>query len=89
MPKLRQPTAADFVLLIALLFLTVEFAQIVVSYLSLAGGSIRFPFSLSYAEGPMLDQTLRLARGENIYPNAFAAPPYLVTTEPPLFHLAQ
>jgi hypothetical protein len=37
----------------------------------------------------MLDQTLRLARFENIYRNSFASPPYTVSNYPPLFQLIQ
>jgi hypothetical protein len=41
------------------------------------------------AEGPMLDQTLRLVSFENIYRNSFASPPYTVSNYPPLFQLIQ
>ena len=47
-------------------------------YARLAGG-VGLPFPLDYGEGPMLDQTLRLAQFENIYRNSFASPPYTVS----------
>jgi hypothetical protein len=89
MPKLRQPTLADFILLIALLFAAVELAQALVNYLSVAGEALRFPFPLEYGEGPVLEQAVRLARGEAIYLNSFAQSPWRVTQDPPMFHLAQ
>jgi hypothetical protein len=89
MSKLRQPTLADFVLLIALLFVAVELAQAWVNYLSVVGEALRFPFPIEYGEGPVLEQAVRLARGEAIYLNSFAPSPWRLTQEPPVFHLAQ
>lgn len=89
MPKLRQPTLADFILLIALLFVAVELVQALVNYLSTASEALRYPYPLEYGEGPVLEQAVRLAHGETIYLNSFALPPWRVTLEPPAFQLAQ
>ena len=47
------------------------------------------PYTLNYGEGPLLDQAVRLARGENIYQADLATPPYTITNYPPLYVLAQ
>lgn len=51
--------------------------------------AIRFPYPLDYGEGPLLDQTLRLARGENIYRRSLDRPPYNISNYPPLFLIIQ
>src|ERR687889_127810 len=51
--------------------------------------ALSFPYPLNYGEGPLLDQTVRLARFQNIYRTNLSAPPYVVTNYPPLFMLAQ
>lgn len=89
MPRVRQPTLTDFILLIALMFVVFALAQALVEYLTLAGEAIRYPYPLEYGEGPILDQVVRLARGETIYPATLTLPPYRVTHDPPLFHLVQ
>ena len=47
------------------------------------------PYTLNYGEGPLLDQAVRLARGENIYRPDLSVPPYTITNYPPLYVLAQ
>ena len=47
------------------------------------------PYTLNYGEGPLLDQAVRLARGENIYQADLSVPPYTITNYPPLYVLAQ
>ncbi len=47
------------------------------------------PYTLNYGEGPLLDQAVRLARGENIYHPDLSVPPYTITNYPPLYVLAQ
>jgi len=89
MSRLRQPTLSDFVLLIALMFVAFALAQALVEHLTLAGEVIRYPYPLEYGEGPILDQAVRLARGESIYPANLSSAPYRVTNDPPLFHLLQ
>lgn len=51
--------------------------------------ALTFPYALDYGEGPILDQVMRLARGENIYRIDLASPPYVIANYPPLFVLAQ
>jgi uncharacterized membrane protein len=48
-----------------------------------------FPFPLEYGEGAILDQAARLTRGDNLYRPDLSAPPFTITTDPPLFQLAQ
>ena len=58
-------------------------------FLSDAWKAVSFPYPLDYGEGPLLDQTLRLARFESIYHGDFNRPPYTVANYPPLFLLLQ
>jgi hypothetical protein len=51
--------------------------------------ALAFPYPLNYGEGPLLDQSVRLARFENIYRTDLRTPPYVVANYPPLFMLAQ
>ena len=51
--------------------------------------ALAFPYPLNYGEGPLLDQSVRLAAFENIYRTNLSAPPYVVANYPPLFMLAQ
>ncbi|MEP7293708.1 MAG: hypothetical protein ABI835_18110 [Chloroflexota bacterium] len=47
------------------------------------------PYTLNYGEGPLLDQAIRLSRGEDIYRADLSTPPYTITNYPPLYVLAQ
>ena len=51
--------------------------------------ALAFPYPLNYGEGPLLDQSVRLAQFQNIYRTDLSAPPYVVANYPPLFMLAQ
>jgi hypothetical protein len=51
--------------------------------------ALAFPYPLNYGEGPLLDQSVRLAAFENIYRIDLGTPPYVVANYPPLFMLAQ
>jgi hypothetical protein len=51
--------------------------------------AVHFPYPLDYGEGPLLDQSLRLVRGENIYQPALDEPPFVIANYPPLFPLVQ
>jgi hypothetical protein len=51
--------------------------------------ALAFPYPLNYGEGPLLDQSVRLARFQNIYRTDLTVPPYVVSNYPPLFMLAQ
>jgi hypothetical protein len=46
---------------------------------------MRFPYPLDYGEGAILDQALRLAHFETIYPVDLARAPYVVSNYPPIF----
>jgi len=85
----NQKTPSRFILGLALLLLVARLGVSVFEYARLARAALAFPFPLEYGEGPMLDQTLRLAHFENIYRNSFASPPYTVSNYPPLFQLIQ
>ena len=74
---------------LALCLLVARLGISLFEYFRLAGSALAFPFPLDYGEGPMLDQTLRLAQFENIYRNSFASPPYTVSNYPPLFQFIQ
>ena len=82
-------TLPGIILSLALLLLVLRLGIGLFEYARLAGAALDFPFPLDYGEGPMLDQTLRLAQFENIYRDSFASPPYTVSTYPPLFQLIQ
>ena len=82
-------TLSWIIFILALLLLMARLGIALFEYARLAGASLAFPFPLDYGEGPMLDQTLRLAQFENIYRNSFASPPYTVSNYPPLFQLIQ
>jgi hypothetical protein len=51
--------------------------------------ALSFAYPLNYGEGPLLDQSVRLAAFENIYRTDLSAPPYVIANYPPLFMLAQ
>lgn len=61
----------------------------VVFYAKHNWSAIRFEYPLDYGEGPLLDQAVRLARFENIYPNELSKPPYTISNYPPFFILVQ
>ena len=85
----RMLTLSGIVLGLALLLLAARLGISLFEYARLADAALDFPFPLDYAEGPILDQTLRLAQFENIYWDSFASPPYTVSNYPPLFQLIQ
>ena len=47
--------------------------------------SVAYPYSLDYGEAPLIDQAVRLSRGENIYRTDISIPPYTITNYPPLY----
>ena len=51
--------------------------------------ALAFPYPLNYGEGPLLDQSVRLAQFQNIYRTDLTTAPYVVSNYPPLFMLAQ
>ncbi|MFN8440646.1 MAG: ABC transporter permease subunit [Caldilineaceae bacterium] len=50
---------------------------------------LNFPYALDYGEAPLLDQTQRLAHGQNIYHADLQVPPYTIANYPPLYMLVQ
>ncbi len=74
---------------VALLILAWQLLWALWNYADVALAAIQFPFPLDYGEGPILDQTLRLLQGENIYRPDLTQVPYVVSNYPPLFHLLQ
>ncbi len=73
---------AAFLLSLALFFASAHFVQH-------GWQAVTFPYSLDYGEGPMLDHSVRLAQGENIYRIDLDSPPYVIANYPPLFMLVQ
>lgn len=51
--------------------------------------TIPFPYGLDYGEGPLLDQSVRLTKFENIYQTDLENPPYTITNYPPVFPVLQ
>ncbi len=47
------------------------------------------PISVYYSEGPVLDQSLRLAQGHNIYPPEITSAPYTINNYGPLYYALQ
>src|SRR5688572_18487269 len=82
-------TLPGIIFILALCLLLTRLGVALFEYSQLARAALAFPFPLDYGEGPMLDQSLRLADFENIYRNSFASPPYTVSNYPPLFQLIQ
>ena len=82
-------TLPGIIFILSLLLLLARLGIALFEYSRLAGAAFAFPFPLDYGEGPILDQTLRLAHFENIYRDSFASPPYTVSNYPPLFQLIQ
>ena len=76
-------------LALALLGLAAQLYPALFDYANYAQIALTYPYSLDYGEGPLLDQTVRLAHFENIYRNTFSSPPYTISNYPPLFPLVQ
>lgn len=85
----NQKTFSRIIFGLAILLLVARLGISLFEYARLARAALAFPFPLDYGEGPILDQTLRLAQFENIYHNSFSSPPYTVSNYPPLFQLIQ
>ncbi len=81
----RWPVARGIAL--ALLLLAQGLA--VAIFLRHGWDALAFPYPLNYGEGPLLDQSVRLAQFQNIYRTDLGGPPYVVANYPPLFMLAQ
>jgi hypothetical protein len=82
----RRPQVALWVAT-ALLLLAQALAMLI--FLRHGWEALAFPYPLNYGEGPLLDQSVRLAEFQNIYRTDLSAPPYVIANYPPLFMLAQ
>jgi len=51
--------------------------------------ALAYPYPLNYGESPLLDQAVRLAAGENLYPADLSQPPYTITNYPPVYLFVQ
>jgi 4-amino-4-deoxy-L-arabinose transferase-like glycosyltransferase len=81
--------APRLLVILAILFLLSELGQSAWFFLQHDWKAVNFRYPLDYGEGPLLDQTLRLARFENIYHQDLSRPPYTIANYPPLFLLLQ
>jgi hypothetical protein len=72
---------------LALLALLVLLGRALLLYAQHALLALNYPYPLNYGESPLLDQALRLARGENIY--SLVVPPYTIGNYPPVYPLLQ
>lgn len=72
--------------IIALLLLLARAIWLYLDYMRIL---IAFPFNVDYGEGPILDQVMRLSRGESIYPVDISQSPFIIGNYPPLYHLVQ
>ena len=72
--------------MIALLYLLARAVWLYLDYMRIL---IAFPFNADYGEGPILDQVMRLSRGESIYPVDISQSPFIIGNYPPLYHLLQ
>lgn len=73
----------------ALIFLLVVQGRALVLFAEHVPLALDNPYTLNYGEGPLLDQAVRLARGDDIYRADLSTPPYTITNYPPLYVLAQ
>lgn len=73
----------------ALIVLLVMQGRALLLFFQHAQLALEFPYTLNYGEGPLLEQAVRLARGENIYRADLSTPPYTIANYPPLYPLIQ
>ncbi len=79
----------NLIVLAALIALVGALIRPLTMFIDHAQRALEYPYVLNYGEGPLLDQTLRLGRGDNLYPVHLDAPPYTITNYPPVYLLAQ
>lgn len=82
-------SASLILLVLVSLALAILLGKALLNYAHQASLAVSFRYPIDYGEGPLLDQTLRLAQGENLYHNDFSQPPYTISNYPPVFLLAQ
>ena len=74
---------------LALCGLASQLYPVLVDYFNAEIKAIPYSASIDYGEGPLLDQTLRMSKFENIYRDSISTPPYTVSNYPPIFILVQ
>lgn len=77
------------ILALALVYLATQLGPNLLQYGEYMTSAIRYPYSLDYGEGPLLDQTLRLSRFQNIYNADLSKPPFTIGNYPPVYPLLQ
>lgn len=89
MQSKNRNTLSWLALGLAFLMLFIAMGRALLNYAILAEAALTFSYPLDYGEGPLLDQTMRILVGENIYDPDFNTPPYTISNYPPLFLLVQ
>lgn len=89
MMRILRAWGPRLVLAAAVLALLSQLGLAAWTFLSDEWKAVSFPYPLDYGEGPLLDQTLRLAHFETIYHGDLNQPPYTIANYPPLFLLLQ
>jgi len=87
MEEKQSSASSTIVFGVAMLLLAGNLLWALWNFADLALSAINFPFPLDYGEAPILDQVMRLSRGENIYRPDLAQPPYVVSNHPPVMHI--
>lgn len=86
--KIKFSVSLVFLVLVSLA-LAYFLGKALLNYTHLASVTLPFRYPVDYGEGPLLDQTMRLLQGENLYHNDFSKPPYTISNYPPIFLLLQ
>ncbi len=89
-----QPSGPESILariatLLPALILLVVLAAGLGTFLERNWKAMRFPYPLDYGEGPLLDQSVRLSKLQNIYNADLISPPYTISNYPPIHPLVQ
>jgi hypothetical protein len=79
-----EPFLEDGTKIMLLMFLSLA----VVIFLAHALMALLHRYPLDYGEGPLVDQAMRLAAGQNIYRPDLSSPPYTISNYPPLYALS-
>ncbi len=87
--KIVKTWLPKLILAAAVAFLIINFVPPLKLFFTQDWKALLFPYTLDYGEGPLLDQTLRLAHFQNIYRNNLSLAPYTISNYPPVFPLVQ
>ena len=85
-PKVRTRRVAPGVAM-AVLLLAQTWALLL--FLRHGWDALSFPFPLNYGEGPLLDQAVRVAELQSIYPADLGEAPYTISNYPPFYLMVQ